>query len=68
MDVCVYVDRLAAIFRACSVKADKDHPARAAMTQVWPELSRLLTEHKDQLKIVERTCRSRDDLALSFNC
>ncbi len=59
MDVCVCVDRVAAVFRACSVKSSDPnvHPAKAAMTHVWPLLANTLNHYQDQVKVVERTCR-----------
>ncbi len=59
VDVCVCVDRIAAIFRACSVKSNEStsHPAKAAMTQVWSLLAHALDHCQHQVKVVERTCR-----------
>ena len=59
VDVCVCVDRLAAVFRACSIKnsSDTSHPAKAAMTQLWPLLNQVLNTYQTQVKVIERTCR-----------
>ena len=59
LDPCVCVDRLAAVFRACSVRVSEraEHPAKPAMTAAWPALSRVLTAYQEQSRVIERTCR-----------
>lgn len=58
-DPCVWLDRLAAIFRSSSMKigAGQIHPCAPLCEELWPVLSSTCYKFKQSQRVIERTCR-----------
>jgi transportin-3 len=58
-DPAVWMDRLTALFRACSVELTngQPHPCRPIIEEVWPIVAAVVTKYQSDTKIMERTCR-----------
>lgn len=58
-DPCVWMDRLAAIFRSSVMEltSGQVHPCAAIVEETWPFISASCYKFKQNQRIVERTCR-----------
>lgn len=58
-DPCVWLDRLAAIFRSSTMELEGDelHPCTPIVAEVWPVINGSCYRFKQNHRIVERTCR-----------
>lgn len=58
-DPCVWLDRLAAIFRSSimELEAGQVHPCTPIVLELWPIISASCYKFKQNQRIVERTCR-----------
>lgn len=57
-----YIDRIASLFREVDAReaplTEGEHPVLAALCDCWPVFALLLDKHKNDTRIVERTCRA----------
>jgi len=61
LDPCVWLDRLAALFRSVQVPTSSiigdDHPCIAAVQSIWPVVSRCCAAYAPSSRVTERCCR-----------
>lgn len=59
-DPTIFLDRIATIFRYTVVDAKNsaNHPCFAVLQEVWPVISMTFSKYKNDVRIMERCCRS----------
>jgi transportin-3 len=59
-DPVLWLDRLSSVFRNVNVKAFEGqvHPCKPVIVEVWPVISRTFDKYQNDLRIMERCCRS----------
>nr|CAI5836961.1 unnamed protein product [Callosobruchus analis] len=59
-DPVLWLDRLGAIFKFIKVNVGdgEPHPCKPVILEVWPVLSRTLDKYQNDIRIIERCCRS----------
>jgi hypothetical protein len=59
-DPALWMDRLTALFRSCSIEMDsgqQSHPCQPVVEELWPVIAAVVTTYQSDDKIMERTCR-----------